>query len=105
MGEGRGAVPPCRVPDGQVGGQVRALLGAECRKEVLKFQETGDRGLLSPLLSIPPSSQLGGKGRLGAFYMANIMATFYLILFYKYLFIFILLCIGLHQVSVRACGI
>ena len=85
MGEGRGAGPPCRVPDGQVGGQVRALLGAECRKEVLKFQETGDRGLLSPLLSIPPSSQLGGKGRLGAFYMANIMATFYLILFYKYL--------------------
>ena len=76
-----GQAPPRRVPDGEVGGQwweVRALLEAERRTEVLKFQETGDRGPLSPLLSAPPSSQLGGKGRthgLGAFYMADVMAN------------------------------
>ena len=61
-----GQAPPRRVPAGEVGGQwweVRALLEAERRTEVLKFQETGDRGPLSPLLSAPPSSQLGGKGR------------------------------------------
>ena len=76
-----GQAPPCRVPDGEAGGQwweVRALLEAERRTEVLKFQATGDRGPLSPLLSAPPSSQLGGKGRthgLGAFYVADVMVN------------------------------